>query len=58
VTTDQLPASEAEATGDRAAVTVRDLRITTTSGVEVVHGVSFEIKPGEVTDSTLALAKP
>jgi peptide/nickel transport system ATP-binding protein len=48
VTTDQLPASEAETTGDRAAVTVRDLRITTTSGVEVVHGVSFEIKPGEV----------
>jgi peptide/nickel transport system ATP-binding protein len=48
VTTDQLPAAEAESTGGGAAVTVRDLRIATTSGVEVVHGVSFEINPGEV----------
>jgi peptide/nickel transport system ATP-binding protein len=48
VTTDQLTTSEAESTGGRAAVTVRDLRITTTSGVEVVHDVSFEIHPGEV----------
>jgi peptide/nickel transport system ATP-binding protein len=48
VTTDQLPASEAESTEGRAAVTVRDLHIATTSGVGVVHGVSFEIAPGEV----------
>jgi peptide/nickel transport system ATP-binding protein len=48
VTTDQLPAAAAESTGGGAAVTVRDLRIATTQGVEVVHGVSFEINPGEV----------
>jgi peptide/nickel transport system ATP-binding protein len=48
VTTDQLPATEVESTGGRAAVTVRDLRIATNAGVEVVHGVSFEIMPGEV----------
>jgi peptide/nickel transport system ATP-binding protein len=48
MTTDQLPATATESTEGRAAVTVRDLRIATTSGVEVVHGVSFEIKPGEV----------
>ncbi|HEX3931702.1 MAG TPA: ABC transporter ATP-binding protein [Nocardioides sp.] len=48
MTTDQLPASPAESTGGGAAVTVRDLRIATTAGTEVVHGVSFEIAPGEV----------
>jgi peptide/nickel transport system ATP-binding protein len=48
VTTDQLPAGETETTGGGAAVTVRDLRISTTSGVEVVHDISFEIAPGEV----------
>jgi peptide/nickel transport system ATP-binding protein len=48
MTTDQLPAATTESMGGRAAVTVRDLRIATTSGVEVVHGVSFEIEPGEV----------
>ena len=48
MTTDQLPASEAESTEGRAAVTVRDLVIATTSGTEVVQGVSFEIAPGEV----------
>ncbi|HEY3530018.1 MAG TPA: ABC transporter ATP-binding protein [Nocardioides sp.] len=45
---DQLPDSESETTGRRAAVTVRDLQIATNSGVEVVHGISFEIAPGEV----------
>jgi peptide/nickel transport system ATP-binding protein len=48
VTTDQLPDSEVETTGGRAAVTVRDLVISTTNDVEVVHGISFEIMPGEV----------
>jgi peptide/nickel transport system ATP-binding protein len=48
VTTDQLPATEAESTGGRAAVTVRDLRIETTRGVAVVPDASFEIAPGEV----------
>ena len=48
MTTDQLPdRADADTTGG-AAVTVRDLKISTTSGVEVVHGVSFEIAPGEV----------
>src|SRR3954470_6712350 len=48
MSTDQLPATRTESMGGGAAVTVRDLRIATTSGVEVVHGVSFEIAPGEV----------
>jgi peptide/nickel transport system ATP-binding protein len=48
MSTDQLPAARTESMGGRAAVTVRDLRIATTNGVEVVHGVSFEIEPGEV----------
>jgi peptide/nickel transport system ATP-binding protein len=36
------------ATAGPAAVTVRDLEISTTSGVKVVIGVSFEITAGEV----------
>jgi peptide/nickel transport system ATP-binding protein len=48
VTTDQLPDTEEAATSDGPAVTVRDLRISTNAGVEVVHDVSFEIAPGEV----------
>ncbi len=48
MTTDQLPAHEAESTGGRAAVTVRNLRIETTGGVAVVPDASFEIGPGEV----------
>jgi peptide/nickel transport system ATP-binding protein len=48
VTTDQLPDRAGAETTGGAAVTVRDLKISTTSGVEVVHGVSFEIAPGEV----------
>ncbi|MGC4112163.1 MAG: ABC transporter ATP-binding protein [Nocardioides sp.] len=48
MTTDQLPASEAESTGGGAAVTVRNLRIETTRGVVVVPDASFEIAPGEV----------
>ncbi|HET8664406.1 MAG TPA: ABC transporter ATP-binding protein [Nocardioides sp.] len=48
MTTDQLPDQAATDTAGRAAVTVRDLRISTTSGTEVVHDVSFEIAPGEV----------
>jgi peptide/nickel transport system ATP-binding protein len=48
VSTDQLPASEAESTGGRPAVTVRNLRIETTRGVAVVPDASFEIAPGEV----------
>ena len=50
MTTDQLPDTGETGTDGGAAVTVRDLRITMTSGsrAEVVHGVSFEIAPGEV----------
>src|SRR5689334_7695940 len=48
MTTDQLPAQDAETTGGRAAVTVRNLRIETTRGVAVVPDASFEIAPGEV----------
>ena len=42
---DQEPEVPAEA---RAAVTVRDLQISTTSGVPVVTDLSFDIAPGEV----------
>jgi peptide/nickel transport system ATP-binding protein len=48
VTTDQLPDRPGAATGAGPAVTVRDLQISTTNGTPVVHGVSFEIEPGEV----------
>jgi oligopeptide/dipeptide ABC transporter ATP-binding protein len=43
----QLP-EQPRATAGPAAVTVRDLEISTTSGVKVVTGVSFEIVAGEV----------
>jgi peptide/nickel transport system ATP-binding protein len=48
VTTDQLPDQQGAPTAGGAAVTVRNLRIETTSGVAVVPDASFEIAPGEV----------
>jgi peptide/nickel transport system ATP-binding protein len=48
VTTDQLPDQQGSTTEGRAAVTVRNLRIETTTGVAVVPDASFEIAPGEV----------
>ena len=46
MTTDQLPEQADAGTAGRAAVTVRDLRISTTSGTEVVHDVSLRLAPG------------
>jgi peptide/nickel transport system ATP-binding protein len=48
VTTDQLPDQQEAPVVAGPAVTVRDLEISTTNGTTVVHGVSFEIAPGEV----------
>ena len=48
MTTDQLPDQQGSTTEGRAAVTVRNLRIETTTGVAVVPDASFEIAPGEV----------
>ena len=45
MSTDAKPTTEVRA---RAAVTVRDLQISTTSGVPIVINLSFDIAPGEV----------
>ena len=45
MSTDAGPTTEVRA---RAAVTVRDLQISTTSGVPIVINLSFDIAPGEV----------
>ena len=48
MTTDQLSEQHSAGAGSGPAVTVRDLEICTTNGTVVVHGISFEIAPGEV----------